>query len=79
MTSRISTLHECLKAAQGVIPLSGQALEVLVGIVEALRFELPDAFPSVAVASDQTGFGKHIEVLGDCLTGYREFTAQVRD
>ena len=79
MTCMFSTLDEGFEPVQGVIPLPGQALEVLVGIVEALRFELPDAFPPLAAAPDQAGLGQHVEVLGNGLPGYREFGAQVRD
>ena len=72
-------LDEVLQAVQGVVPLPRDPVEILARVGEPLRLQLPNVLAPAAVAAHQAGFGEHVQVLLDRLTGDRGLRTQMRD
>lgn len=75
----LAFFDEGLEAVQRRVPLLGQALQVGVGVLEALGLEGPDALAALAAALHQPRFGQHFQVLGDGLARNLEAAAQARE
>ena len=65
--ARFLPLDEGFEPRQGLIPLSGNAIEVSPDVLERFRPQFEQAFASDACALHHAGAFEHAQVLGDRL------------
>jgi len=65
--ARFLPLDEGFEPRQGLIPLSGNAIEVGPDVLERFRPQFEQAFASDACALHHAGAFEHAQVLGDRL------------
>lgn len=72
-------LDKRFKTGEGLIPLMGDAIEVMLHGMKRARIENEAAFATGANAVDEASVLKHAEVLGDGLAGERRAGGELRD
>ncbi len=68
-TERALVLDKRFETRKGLIPLVGNAIEIMLHGVERARIENEAAFATGTNAVDHTGALEHAQMLGDGLAG----------